>query len=260
MKKIIYVIPFILVAFFGCTFFETIIGSGNLVETQLIYTNFDGLDIDAPFEVTLIQDNEYSVTIMTDDNVIDHVMTSMEGSTLSIDLASYYGFTGVSLKAVITMPTLRVIDLSSASTLTVIGSSSLTAVSALRISLSDASHLLLPSVVADNLTLDLDGASKATVGAYTSLANVSVTQASTLLLDGSGYSVDVVVDGASDADLSEFAANSASVTAGGASEAWININGTIGINLTGASTLYYTGTATWVSLNFTEGSSIILLN
>ena len=259
VKKLIFFIPIALIAVFGCTFFETIVGSGYLVERQLSYSGFDSLEINAPFEITLIQDDEHSVTLMADDNVIEHVVAGIEGTALFIDLEPYYGYVGVSLKAVVTMPEIREIHLSSASNLTVIGSTSFPSVAALDIAVSDASRLLLPSVVATTLSVEVSGASRATVGAFASNAIIAVDGASELQMDGSAYTLDISVRGASDGDLSAFNVDDVDATVSGASEAWIRLDGTLRIDISGASTLYYYGQATWIAPNIADASSVIYL-
>ena len=258
MKKILVTIPLLAFFVFSCTFFETIVGSGNLVEVQMSYEGFTALDIDAPFDVTLIHDTDYSVTIMVDDNILEYVEISQNNETLSIDLGPYSIYTNVSLKAVVTMPVLTSLALSSASTVTVINSGSFPGVTEFSATVAEASHLLISSVVANSMSVTVTGASGATVGVNASTSVVSVDSASTLKMNGSSYDLTLKVDRASDADLTDYAANSVSATVSAASEGWINVDGVLDADITGASSLYYRGTVTLGVLNIEGASSFIV--
>ena len=82
MKKMLIFVPLLALLFFSCTYFETIVGSGNLVEMRMGFSGFSKLDVDAPFDVTVIQDDDYSVTIMVDENIVDRVDITQSGSFL----------------------------------------------------------------------------------------------------------------------------------------------------------------------------------
>ena len=257
MKKILMIVPLLAVVVFGCSFFEIIAGSGNLVEVQMSHSGFNVLDINAPFDVTVIQDTEYSVTIMVDDNILDHVQVAQMDQTLSIDLNPYYAYNDVTLKAVITVPFLEGLELSSASTVTVIDSASLPSVSSFSVVVDDASHLLLGSIVADLITVNVKDGGKATITALASTASVTVDRGSSLQMNGSAYDLSLTVTGASTADLKDFAVSEASTTISDASEAWVNVDGALRPDITGGSSLYYRGSVTLISPNIAGASSII---
>ncbi len=260
MKRTLFLIPVLAYLLSGCVFLDTITGSGNLVEVELGYSGFSALDISSAFEVTVIHDDAYSVTVMTDDNVIDKIEAYRNGSTLAIGLDRSYRYTDVSLKAVVTMPVLTRIALADAASATVIDSTSFPSVSAFRASLSDASHLMLPSIVADTVTVTLSDASRANIGVVASDVTVTARGASTVQMSGSGFNLSLTADDASVATLKQFSAGGATVYLNDASEAWVYVNGVLNINLTGASTLYYRGTVDFGYLAMSDASSIIPYN
>lgn len=257
MKKILMIIPLLAFLTFGCMFYETLVGSGDLVEVQLGYTGFTALDIDAPFEVTVIHDNDYSVTVMVDDNVLDLVVVSQAGKTLSLDLSPQFGYSNLTLKAVVAMPVLDGLKMSGASTVTVIDSSSFPSVASTDIDVSEASHLLISSVVTNQLTVSVTDASRATIGALASGTTVTVDDASTVKMSGSSYDLTMISSSASSADLADFETTDTSATVSGASEAWVNVKGSLDVNVSGASSLYYHGTASLGYFNIEGASSFI---
>lgn len=257
MKRIVFLVPILAALFFSCAFMENIVGSGNLIQVDLGYTGFSALHVGSAFDVTLIHDDAYSVTLMVDDNVVDRVQSYRDGAILAIGLDKSYRYTAVSLKAVITMPRLTAFELEDAASVTVINSASFPVVSTFRVSLSDASNLFLPSIVADTVWVSLSDASRANIGAIASDASVKVKGASSVQMTGSSFDLTLMADDASLATLKEFTASSATVTLTDASEAWVTVNGTLNINITGASTLYYRGSVDIGTLTLTGASSII---
>lgn len=257
MKKIIFLIPILALLIFGCVFMENIVGSGDLVEVELGYTGFNALDVSSAFEVTLIHDDAYSVTVMVDDNVLDKVEAYRSGQTLTLGLDDTYRYTDVSLRAVITMPILTGVEMSGASNVTVISSSSFPSVSTFHASLSDASNLLLPSIVADTVTVSLSQASRANIGANASSTTVTAKHASSVQMNGSSYDLTLNADDASVATLKEFVVgDAASVTLRDASESWVHVTGTLSLHVTNASTLYYRGSPNIGSITLDGASSI----
>jgi hypothetical protein len=256
MKRVVVLIPIFVLLVFSCVFMENIVGSGDMVEVDLGYTGFNSLDIRSAFDVTLIQNDSYSATVMVDDNVIDKVVSYRDGKTLTIGLDDAYRYAEVSLRAVITMPTLTGVELSDAASVTVIDSASFPSVTNFRAKLSGASRLLLPSIVADTLSVKLTEASRANIGASTSDTTVTAKGASSIQMNGSSYDLSLTAEDASVVTLKEYRTNGASVNLSDASEAWVHVNGVLNINLSGASFLYYRGAVDIGTLILVEASSI----
>lgn len=256
MKRIVVLLSILALLFSSCAFMQNIVGSGDLVEVELGYTGFSTLDISEAFDVTVIQDDTYSVTVMVDDNVIDKVISYGDKSTLSIGLDDSYRYTDVSLRAVITMPTLSGVILSDAAQVTVIDSTSFPSVSSFRATLSEASHLLLPSMVANTFTVKLSGASRANIGTAASDISITAKDASSIQMNGSCFDLNLTVDDASVATLKELTASGAVVNLDGASEAWVYVNGVLSVDLAGASSLYYRGSVDITNPRIVDASSI----
>jgi hypothetical protein len=139
-----------------------------------------------------------------------------------------------------------------------VDSASFPGVSSFSASLVDASHLLLPSIVADTIVLSVEDASRLNIGAVASDTTLRAKGASTVQMSGSSYNLTLIADDASVASCKEFVvAETGSATLSGASEAWIHVNGTILIDVTDASSLYYRGSPTIGSLTIDGASSVI---
>jgi hypothetical protein len=214
---------------------ETIQGTGNLVTLDQEFTNFTNIETGFAFESRIRRDTVYKVTVTLDDNIVEHLKVSKEGSTLKVLMEENFDYHDVTLKVDITMPDVQTISLSGASA-SVISGFSFT--HDLKIILSGASAVS-GTINTGNLILELSGAS-----------NVSFSgSGNNLIVDGSGASV---------LSLGNFdLAGDATLTLSGASVSTIRVNGTLNAMLSGASVLRYYGDPTIGSIH-TSGESVVI--
>ena len=235
----------------GCG--EVLIGSGNLKTEESTFRDFTSVEISRAFEFDINQSNSYGVSITADDNVIEKVQVTKEGDTLKIGLKTIPSLGPVTLKAAVTIPNLRGLDISGATHGTVSGFSS---TENLDIEVSGASSLDLVEISAGDVKFDLSGASKVTGDTITGDADFDIDGASTVQLEGSASDIVVDADGASHVKLAGFTVNNADVSLGGASKGTVNLSGKLDANLSGASKLEYIGEPTMGNIN-TSGASTL---
>ena len=214
---------------------ETIQGTGNLVTLDQNFADFTNIETGFAFESTIRRDTVYKVTVTLDDNIVEHLKVSKEGSTLKVLMEENFDYHDVTLKVDITMPDVQTISLSGASASVISGFSFS---HDLKIILSGASAVS-GTINTGNLTLELSGAS-----------NVSFSGNGTnLIVDGSGASV---------LSLGNFnLSGNANLTLSGASVSTIRVNGRLDATLSGASVLRYYGNPTIGSI-ITSGESVVI--
>lgn len=76
----------LLVAIFGITACNATIvnGSGDLITETREVSGFDGIELSGSGEVIITQGGDESLTVETDDNVMEHVRTEVRGGTLHL--------------------------------------------------------------------------------------------------------------------------------------------------------------------------------
>jgi hypothetical protein len=240
----------------GCSLYPPITGSGVLVEGTADFENFSMIEADNAFEVTVIQDDAYAITVTVDDNVLEHVQIEHDGSTLRIALDPWYSYRDVTVKALVTMPLLSAVQLSGASKLLVVDGASFPRISGFTATASGASSLMLPAVVADTFELELSGASTASLGLNAGVVRFELSGASTLTAGGTADRVEADVSGASEGDLKALSGGSAELELSGASRMWVTLSGLVDAELSGASTLYYRGGLSWGHLVVSDSSEL----
>ncbi len=85
-KKRLVLLLLLLVAILSVTACNTNIikGSGDLITETREVSNFDSIDLSGSGEVIVTQGGGESLTIETDDNVLEHVKAEVEGGTLKL--------------------------------------------------------------------------------------------------------------------------------------------------------------------------------
>ncbi|UCG35975.1 MAG: DUF2807 domain-containing protein [Candidatus Bathyarchaeota archaeon] len=215
--------------------FGQIIGSGNLITQEKSFSDFSAVDVGSGFEVEITQSSSYTVKITADDNVLDHIIVSKTGDTLTIRLRLGYSFQSVTLRGKITMPELRELELSGGTHGTVKGFSSSHEFVA---ELSEGSHLSGDLRTSGDAKFSLSG------GSHLSK------------LDGAASDLGVSASSGSHVDLSDFPVHDASVNLNGGSHATINVDGRLDADLSGGSHLFYIGDPTMGDIETSGGSTV----
>ena len=193
-------------------------GSGNVISQIKPLERFARVNIGNAFHVEIKESPQFSVSLSADDNVINLVEVEKEGDTLRIGLEAG-DYSDVTLRARITMPELLGVMLTGASRATLEGFAS-----------------------ANNLSISLSGASVLEGYVEAREVDLRINGASKLTLAGSADNLLVRASGASVLELRHFSINCASVVLNGASQAAVNVRGSIeNAELSGASVLIYDG-------------------
>ena len=193
-------------------------GSGNVISQIKPLERFARVNIGNAFHVEIKESTQFSVSLSADDNVINLVEVEKEGDTLRIGLEAG-DYSDVTLRARITMPELLGVMLTGASRATLEGFAS-----------------------ANNLSISLSGASVLEGYVEAREADLRINGASKLTLAGSADNLMVRASGASVLELRHFSIDRASVVLNGASQAAVNVRGSIeNAELSGASVLIYDG-------------------
>ena len=228
-------------------------GSGNLETKQFNFSDFNKVEVGSAFQFEIVQSTSYGVSITADDNLFEHINVSKSGETLKIDLKMISLHWPVTLKAAVSMPQLRGLDISGASKGNVSGFSS---EDNLDVEVSGASSLELLDISAGDIELNVSGASKVTGDLSAGNVDFDISGASTVQLEGSASNIVADASGASHAKLGGLAVNNADISLGGASTGTVNLSGRLDADLSGASKLGYIGEPTMGTIN-TSGASTL---
>ena len=222
----------------GCTGVK-VIGSGNLITKTFDFSDFTGIKAENGMHVELTRSGTFSVEILADDNVIEHIEANKSGDTLRIRPKGNSQFRSTTLTAKVTMPELYKLELSGGCHASVTGFDSSHDLS---VRLSGGSHLSEPMIPGDiaagNVDFNLSGGSHVT-------------------LSGSAENLDVKCSGGSHIILKDFSVNNANINLSDGSHATVNVGGTLNADLSDGSRVTYIGEPTMGDINTDWESEII---
>ncbi len=253
MKKIIslLIILTLAVTAAGCFPFGSIVGRGEVETRSFDFTGFTRVEASFTFDVDVVRDNTFSVTVTTNDNIFDYLALEQDGDTLKIKLKDG-SYTVASLKARVTLPDLFSVTVTGASSAKVTGFESS---HELRLTAAGASNIELSEMKSGDARIEVDGASRVKGLLEAAACNFSVEGASNIELTGKSHFLNLIATGASHATLRDFVSTGVRVQFSGASSGNVNTSGSLSGSLSGASSLRYFGNPILGEINTSGASS-----
>jgi len=235
----------------GCYTIGQVVGAGPIIEKNYDYKDFNGIEISSTFNVDVTHSDTFSITVSTQENIINHVDVRLSGNTLIIRLKPG-SYTYADLRAKVTLPELTKLVISGASRAEVTGFIS---AKNLDMVVSGASQLNI-DIEAGETSVEGSGASRLNGKLKALDSDFEVSGASRCELEGSGNSIDLGVSGASQASLTNFPVKNATLNVSGASRSLVNISGTLNVEVSGASTVEYFGNPSLGKVSVTGASTL----
>jgi hypothetical protein len=201
--------------------------------------DFTKIEVGGAFKVDIVRSDSFKVTVDADD--LRHIRVETVGDTLVIrrqGIEWFAPFHGHPM-ATVTLPALKEMSISGASHGKL---ENFQSDEGLAINLSGASHLEALDITTGRIEVKVTGASSLN-GKITATkdAKIEASGASKIDVTGTGANMVIKVTGASKAELGKFPVQNADVEVTGASNAFINLNGKLNADVSGASNLYWSG-------------------
>jgi hypothetical protein len=207
-------------------------GSGKVVTKDVAVSSFTRLQVSWGFEVTAAV-GQPSLKLRVDDNLDRYLDVGVEGDTLRIALKRVSSVSDATLQATVTAPSLAQIQGSGSS----------------RVHLQNR-------LAADELRVELSGASRLDGPVDSKSATAAVSGASQVELSGRAASLNASASGASHLLLQQLQVDALDVSLSGASNAEVSVRRTISASLSGASSLRYRGSPTFTKQDLSGSSSV----
>jgi len=170
----------------GCG--RVVTGSGNPITETYDYSDFSAIEVHQGFQVDLKKSNNFSIEITVDDNLQEYLQVDKSGSTLRIQLQQSRWYTSATLKARITMPDIRKLDLSGGSLVDITG--------------FNLSH---------NLSIEMSGGSRINGDISANDIDLELSGGSRIELVGSADNLVADASGGSHLDLGSFPVGNANI-------------------------------------------------
>ncbi|MBS1510452.1 MAG: DUF2807 domain-containing protein [Bacteroidetes bacterium] len=229
MKQLFLICSSLVLLFTSCDF-ET--GSGKIVTEKRNTGSFTRIESSAGIDVEVTMGSTSSVEVEADDNVIAHIITDVNGSTLNIHLESRHGFNNAHMKVLVTTPVLKGIKASS------------------------SSDIIVKGVIKDDGKISFDASSSADITAEVEAPEVSAEASSSATITLKGRTKNYTADASSSADIKseDLLSENAKVTANSSGSVDVYASVTLDADASSSADITYSGGATVTSKTNSSGS------
>ena len=224
----------------------------DFITRELDIKDFSNIEADCAMRIEIEQAERFSVAIWASQSLQDNISVAKSGNTLKLSLKSQNFSARPIVTAKIMMPRINKLRLGGATAATLMGFKSQ---NGLDMNLS-ASSTLKVDATAKTINCEISGASRLSGNVHAEEADFVLSGASRVALNGSAGNLTLSAWGASKAEMGEFSLRDAVVCLKGASEASINIQGKLNIDLSSGSRLTYSGSPTINSISVEGASSL----
>lgn len=191
-----------------------VVGKGDIVKKRIHPGTFDKIRISGAQEAVILNDSDYSVTIETHANLLDHIDVVIDNGLLSFRTKNIKRYDV--MKFYITAPEVS------------------------HITVSGASEVSAPETLGGkNLVISASGASESDLNLNYDRITVKASGASEITLAGKTSFLDVNASGASEVHAKKMIADTATVKAGGASECYVNTRTNLTYQMSGIAEVKY---------------------
>lgn len=207
----------------GCSPLEIVDVSGQLVTRDFDLSDFTVVEISSAFEAELIPAETFAVSVTANENIFSYIDVTQSGDTLKIGTKPLVGlqFGRVTMKATVSLPELRGLEVSGASEVAALGFESSRDFD---LSVSGASELEM-DIEANNVAGDISGASEVNGRLKAADTRIELSGASYMDVELAADSVFLELSGASEVTGQLAAAESRLVLSGAST---LDMNGTAG--------------------------------
>jgi len=236
----------------GCAGYEFIRGTGNIVEKDFNFKDFQNIEISSNFSFDIMRSDAYSIKISARENIMERVEVEQTGNTLKIRLKPG-SYTNTGLKASITLPQINRLVVSGASRGTLKGFSS---TGDFDLVVSGASSVDM-DIQTGSTSAEVSGASKINGSLKATSVRFEISGASRCDLFGSASKAVLNISGASQANLEDFVIQDANLDVSGASRTTVKVQGTLSVDVSGASSVEYLGNPDLGTVSITGASRLV---
>lgn len=207
-------------------------GSGNVVTKERVLTHFNELDMSGGYKVELTQDSVQKVEIITDDNLQDHVKTTVNGDKLVVKSDKNLCPSG-SILVKIHIKELSKLEASGA------------------VDVKTTNVFKQPS-----FELKTSGATESDLMMNVNTLSTRISGAGKITLRGQAAEYDIKISGAGKIKAFDLVANKCTVDISGAGDSEVNVLSELNVSASGASKVSYKGSPTKVVENSSGASSV----
>ena len=210
-------------------------GNGDVTTEQRSVSEFDGIANEGSFDVYIIQDEEYSVSIEAESNLIGRIRTRVNGGTLEIDTRDNLK-PSQPMKLVIRTPHINGIRLSGSGLIDF--GHIVTASCDIRLS---GSGMILGNIEAENISLDISGSGKSEIGLFSQYIEANISGSGKIYFIGEVNSAKFNISGSGTIKAYDLPMHECHARISGSGDMYVNVADMLDVTISGSGSVYYIG-------------------
>ncbi|MBK0383434.1 DUF2807 domain-containing protein [Pedobacter sp. SD-b] len=236
MKKLAYLFLFTVILAISACNSECIKGSGNQKTEERSIPEFSKIEFEGNIKLTLYQDDNTSMNITSDDNILKEIKTSVDGDVLKIKIKGNYCDLGP-IEIVLHTKKINKIDAS--------GSAEINSATAIK---------------SDNFELDLSGNSNVNLELVTGRLDVQSSGSAAINLKGQARENNLEMSGSTQLEAFDLVVGDYNIKSSGSSDCKINVLNSLNVKSSGASNIQYKGNPKTVNNDKSGSSDLVHIN
>jgi hypothetical protein len=228
-------------------------GSGTPMTKQYQYSGFSRLRVDNAFVATVTRGDTFAVSVTVDDNLGKYLRVEVDGDTLRIGLDPTASYNNVIVKAAVTMPGLRAMEVNGGASANVQGFASQDSLDVL---LSGAGKANFTGVSAGKVSIEVSGGARLSGGLQAQELNGEVSGAGQVSFNGSASRAKLEASGAGKLDLKDFIVQEADLQLSGGASGTVTVTGTLNVSASGGAHLDYYGSPSIGKTDVSGGAQV----
>lgn len=228
-------------------------GNGNVSEETRSLSGFNKVINEGSFEVYIIQDSVSEVRIEAESNLISHIRTSVNGSTLTIDTRDNLKSTKP-IKLFVKTPNIESVKLSGSGIIDLGDVYS----SMMDVELSGSGEIY-GSVDADHVVVSINGSGTANMGVFCTNIETYISGSGDLYFAGAGETAHFNISGSGSVRAYEFPLQNCYADISGSGDMFVNVSDLLDVDISGSGSIHYIGTPQ-ISTNISGSGSVISAN
>ncbi|MFI2742909.1 head GIN domain-containing protein [Zhouia sp. PK063] len=199
---------------------KTIKGNGNSIEDTRSTKDYDGVHVAGAMDVTLVAGNEGKITVKTDDNLQEYIVTEVENNTLKIYVKKGYNVS--TRKGIIVTVPVETID---------------------EVALAGSGDVATSGITlkSNKITVRIAGSGDLDLAVDAKEVEGKLAGSGDLKLKGTTTTFDCSLAGSGDVYAADLKATDVSVSVAGSGDARVYCDGNLNAKVVGSGDIYYKG-------------------
>ena len=210
-------------------------GNGDVVTETREFPSFDRVANEGEFEIFIVQDEEYSVTIEAESNLIGRIRTNMNGNTLEVESRDNLR-PSRPMRLIIHTPHMNGISLSG-SGLIDLGH---IVTGTLDVSLS-GSGIIRGEVEAEEVFLSMSGSGNSRIALECNYLETKISGSGEMFFNGNAHTASFNISGAGAIKAYDLYLSECRTKVSGSGDMYINVSDMLDVIISGSGSVYYLG-------------------